>query len=144
MSPRESNDRMPTFPELTRKPTPQRRIALAPILSPGRNSFPTLANCIAHSTGSAFDDVIGSIPLRTEAHRTFSAVKKAMINTAKESSFMKVRLGDFVGMQNQDDLDLCEMINCPRRPPGTEDPDMVHIFCRRRSLENICRPTASR
>ena len=54
---------MPTFPELMRKPTPQRRIALAPILSPGRNSFPTLANCIAHSTGSAFDDVIGFHPL---------------------------------------------------------------------------------
>eukprot|EP00439_Symbiodinium_sp_Y106_P061891 s1696_g9.t1 len=50
----------------------------------------------------SFDDVIGSIPYRTEPHRTFSAVKEAMINNAKESGFMKARPGDFVGMRYQD------------------------------------------
>ena len=50
----------------------------------------------------SFDDVIGSTPYRTEPHRTFSAVKEAMINNAKESGFMKARPGDFVGMRYQD------------------------------------------
>ena len=79
----------------------------------------------------SFDEVIDSIPYRTEAHRTFSAVKENMINTAKEKGFMQSRPGDFVGMRYEDDLDLCEMIDCPRLPPGTEDPEgegMVHIL----------------
>ena len=54
----------------------------------------------------SFDDVIDSIPYRTEAHRTFSAVKENMINTAKEKGFMKSRPGDYVGMRYQDDLGL--------------------------------------
>ena len=74
----------------------------------------------------SFDDAIGSIPFRTEPHRTFSAIKEAMINNAKESGFMKARPGVFVGMRYQDDLDLCEMIDCPRPPPGTEDPEGRH------------------
>ena len=79
----------------------------------------------------SFDDVIDSIPYRTEAHRTFSAVKENMINTAKEKGFMNSRPGDYVGMRYQDDLDLCEMIDCSRLPPGTEDPEgegMIHIL----------------
>ena len=82
-------------------------------------------------TEVSFDDVIDSIPYRTEAHRTFSAVKENMINAAKEKGFMQSRPGDFVGMRYEDDLDLCEMIDCPRLPPGTEDPEgegMVHIL----------------
>ena len=44
---------------------------------------------------------------------------------------MKSRPGDYVGMRYQDDLDLCEMIDCSRLPPGTEDPEgegMIHIL----------------
>ena len=71
-------------------------------------------------TEVSFDDVMDSIPYRTEAHRTFSAVKEKMISTAKEKGFMQSRPGDYVGMRYQDDLDLCEMIHCPRLPPGTD------------------------